>query len=102
MCITIWTRKSNILIRQERVLHDNATEVLGAKSNIEKRAFMPHHNRERHLINPSNIAKLIYIETTVSLGKVVPVILTEHHAMEAYWGSGGIVPRILDLGTRKR
>jgi hypothetical protein len=26
--------------------------------------------------------------------------LTEHHAMQAYWGSGGIAPRILDLGTR--
>jgi hypothetical protein len=30
--------------------------------------------------------------------KVVPVLLTEHHAMKAYWGSGGIAPRILDLG----
>jgi len=29
-------------------------------------------------------------------GKVVPVLfLTEHHAMKAYWGSGGIAPRIL-------
>jgi hypothetical protein len=28
-------------------------------------------------------------------GKVVPVLLTEHHAMKAYWGSGCIVPRIL-------
>jgi hypothetical protein len=28
-------------------------------------------------------------------GKVVPVILTEHHAMKAYWGSEGIAPRIL-------
>jgi hypothetical protein len=25
--------------------------------------------------------------------------LTEHHAMKAYWGSGGMTPRILDLGT---
>jgi len=33
-------------------------------------------------------------------GKVVPVLLTEHHAWKAYWGS--IVPRILDLGTRWR
>jgi hypothetical protein len=34
-------------------------------------------------------------------GKVVPTlfILTKHHAMKAYWGSGGIAPRILDLGT---
>jgi len=34
-------------------------------------------------------------------GKVVPVLfLTEHHAMKAYWSSGGIALRILDLGTR--
>jgi hypothetical protein len=33
---------------------------------------------------------------------VVSVLfLTEHHAMKAYWGSGGIAPRI-DLGTRWR
>jgi hypothetical protein len=28
--------------------------------------------------------------------------LTKHHAMKAYWRSGGIAPRILDLGTRWR
>jgi hypothetical protein len=28
--------------------------------------------------------------------------LTRHHAMRKYCGSGGIVPRILDLGTRWR
>jgi hypothetical protein len=26
--------------------------------------------------------------------------LTKHHDMKTYWGSGGIAPRILDLGTR--
>jgi hypothetical protein len=35
-------------------------------------------------------------------GKVVPVLLTEHHAMKTYWGSGGIALLILDLGTRWR
>jgi hypothetical protein len=36
-------------------------------------------------------------------GKAVPVLpLTEHHPMKAYWGSGGTVPPILDLGTRRR
>jgi hypothetical protein len=38
-------------------------------------------------------------------GKVVTVLLfslTEHHVMKAYWGSGGIAPLILDLGTRLR
>jgi len=29
-----------------------------------------------------------------------PCALTEHHAMKVYWGSRGIAPRILDLGTR--
>jgi hypothetical protein len=28
--------------------------------------------------------------------------LTKHHPMKTYWGSGGIAPRILDLGTRWR
>jgi len=31
----------------------------------------------------------------VSKGKVVPVLLTEHHAMKAYCGNGGIAPLIL-------
>jgi hypothetical protein len=35
-------------------------------------------------------------------GKIIPVLLTEHHTMKAYWGSGGIAPRILDLVTRWR
>jgi len=30
------------------------------------------------------------------------VPLTEHYTMKAYWGVGGIAPRILDLGTRCR
>jgi hypothetical protein len=29
-----------------------------------------------------------------------PCALTKHHAMKAYWGSGGIAPGIIDLGTR--
>jgi hypothetical protein len=28
--------------------------------------------------------------------------LTKYHAMKTDWGSGGIAPRILDLGTRWR
>jgi hypothetical protein len=28
--------------------------------------------------------------------------LAKHHAIKTYWGSGGIVPRILDLGNRWR
>jgi hypothetical protein len=29
-------------------------------------------------------------------------LLTEHHAMKAYWESGGVALRILDLDTRWR
>jgi hypothetical protein len=39
---------------------------------------------------------------TTGKGKVVPVLLTEHHAIKAYWWSGVTVPRILALGTRWR
>jgi hypothetical protein len=28
--------------------------------------------------------------------------LNKYHAMKTYWGSGGIAPRILDLGTSWR
>jgi hypothetical protein len=28
--------------------------------------------------------------------------LTKHHGMKIYWGSGGIAPRILILGTGRR
>jgi hypothetical protein len=31
-----------------------------------------------------------------------PWSLTEHHAIKAYWGNGGIAPRIIFLGTRRR
>jgi len=33
-------------------------------------------------------------------GKVLVLLLTEHHAKKAYWESGGIAPCILDLGIR--
>jgi hypothetical protein len=29
-----------------------------------------------------------------------PLYLTKHHTIKTYGGSGGIAPRILDLGTR--
>jgi len=38
-------------------------------------------------------------------GKVMSgkgLVVPEHHAMKAYWGSGSISPRILDLGARGR
>jgi hypothetical protein len=35
-------------------------------------------------------------------GKVVSVLLTQHHAMKAYSGSGGMASGILDLSIRWR
>jgi hypothetical protein len=36
-------------------------------------------------------------------GKVkLSLCLNKHHVMKTYWGSGGIPPRILDVGTRWR
>jgi hypothetical protein len=34
--------------------------------------------------------------------KVVPVLLTEQRALKAYWVTGSIAPRILDLDARWR
>jgi len=31
-------------------------------------------------------------QDTFFKGKVVPILLTEHHATEVYWRSGGIAP----------
>jgi hypothetical protein len=45
---------------------------------------------------------LLYFYTGKGKGKSCPCALTKHHAMKAYWGSGGIDPRILDLSTRWR
>jgi hypothetical protein len=42
---------------------------------------------------------MLGLQDKVRKGKVFPVLLTEHHVMKAYWGSGGIAPHILDLGT---
>jgi len=42
------------------------------------------------------------LEVLRNTSKKLHLRLTEHHAMKAYWGSGGIGPPILDLGTRWR
>jgi hypothetical protein len=51
----------------------------------------------RHRVQTGSVAH----PASYSIGKV-PLCLTKHHAMEAYWGSGGTAPRILDLDTRWR
>jgi hypothetical protein len=47
---------------------------------------------------------LIYKTTKVNVKVKVKLSLRlpKHHAMKTYWGSGGIAPRIFDLGTRWR
>jgi hypothetical protein len=35
------------------------------------------------------------IRQKIKKGKFVPVLLTEHHAVKAYWGSGGIASLVL-------
>jgi hypothetical protein len=54
-----------------------------------------------------NMPPKISLSTKLRTGKKVKkgklsLRLTKHHAMKAYWGSGGIDPCILDLGTRLR
>jgi hypothetical protein len=43
-----------------------------------------------------------WIHSYVKVRESCPCALTKHHAMKTYCGSGGIAPRILDLGTRWR
>jgi hypothetical protein len=43
-----------------------------------------------------DILTLLGVECMIKVkGKICPCALTEHHAMKAYWGSGGIAPCIL-------
>jgi len=41
-------------------------------------------------------------ERLLKLKVKLSLCLTKHHAMKTDWGSGGIAPRILDLGARRR
>jgi hypothetical protein len=44
----------------------------------------------------------IYIGVKGKVKVKLSLCLTKHHALKTYWGSGGIAPRILDLGIRWR
>jgi hypothetical protein len=44
----------------------------------------------------------VVIKLKVKLKVKLFLCLTKHHVMKTYWESGGIAPRILDLGTRWR
>jgi hypothetical protein len=50
------------------------------------------------VVDVENLTVIRQVKLKVKLS----LFLTEHHDMKTYWGSGGIGPRILDLGTRKR
>jgi hypothetical protein len=43
-----------------------------------------------------------YFNKPVKVKVKLFLFLIKHHAMKTYLGSGGIAPRILDLGTRWR
>jgi hypothetical protein len=45
---------------------------------------------------------IVSVTTLLDKGKAVPVLLTDYHAVKAYWGSGVTAPRILDFRTRER
>jgi hypothetical protein len=50
------------------------------------------------LVDICGLYRTIGVKVKVKLS----LCLTKHHAMKAYWESGGIAPRILHLGTRWR
>jgi hypothetical protein len=54
-----------------------------------------------HLFLTSSLL-FIYFCHPLLKAKVKSLYLTKHHAIKAYWRSGGIAPRIPDLGTRWR
>jgi hypothetical protein len=60
-------------------------------------------NWYRGLFPPESGYRGVKLIIYLPLVKVkLPLCLTKHDAMKTYCGSGGIAPRILDLGTRWR
>jgi hypothetical protein len=69
-------------------------------------------NDSLHEISNDNWVRVVNFATTKTLPTVqclhmrnkvkLSLCLTKYHAMKTYWGSGGIAPLILDLGTRCR
>jgi hypothetical protein len=47
------------------------------------------------------IQRVLYtLKVKVKVKLKLSLCLRKHDAMKTYWGSGGIAPRLLDLGTR--
>jgi hypothetical protein len=57
---------------------------------------MPYNFQLLVLYTREIIHKMVKVNVKVKLS----LCSTKHHAMEAYWESGDVAPRILDLGTR--
>jgi hypothetical protein len=56
------------------------------------------HARRNVMVLPAFMS----LKNSVKVELKLPLCLTKHHAMKAYWWSGGTAPHILDLGTRWR
>jgi hypothetical protein len=75
------------------------------KTNLEPEGrwdYFPTYYRETKVFSEEKPCIGCYNYVKGKEGKVVPVLLIEHHTMKAYWGSGHIAPRILDSGPRWR
>jgi hypothetical protein len=70
----------------------------------DARLLAMRYRHMEHIMGETLAASQKYeqVEVEVKVKLSLCFVLTEHHAMEAYWGNGGIAPRILDLGTRYR
>jgi hypothetical protein len=62
-------------------------------------AFMARCTLKKHSENFTFTIMTTIIFKRKGRGKAVPAHLLINHAMKAYLGSGGIAPRILDLGA---
>jgi hypothetical protein len=49
-----------------------------------------------------NIVNISWSFICVMMWLKVSLCLTDYHIIKPYWGGGGIAPRILDLGVRRR
>jgi hypothetical protein len=91
--------------KEKRWGTDNRLKALETAHLTSDRKVSHHHTLKRGKKH-TNLTAGSWLQTPLILlnkgnGKVVPVLsfLPEHHAMKAYWRSGGIAPRSLDLGT---
>jgi hypothetical protein len=63
---------------------------------LDKAAFPVSMNVKLHV----TICTGFQLKMNKKVKAKLSLCLTKCHTMKTYWGSGGIAPRILDLGTR--